>query len=136
MANDDNDKRRRCAAKLVIVDSDQSCDKAERESSPDVDDEIIFVPCNPKTWSEKNIETWVKWASKKFKLAPSLDMTRIPKNAEELATFTKAEFYIACGSFEGGKSLSQHYKYMMQNAREKFDETLTTDCDPGETSVA
>lgn len=82
--------------------------------------------------SEKHIETWVNWASKKFNLNPALDTSRFPKIAEELATYSKADFYIICGSFDGGKKVSQHYKYMMQNARENFDETLLIDCDPGE----
>lgn len=135
MQSEKIDKRTRSAKSNLVNASDDSCcdnvGKTERESSPDVDDEIIFVPNNPKTWSEKNIETWIKWATKKFNLSPSMDASRIPKSAEELAKFTKAEFYIACGSFEGGKSLSQHYKYMIQNAHEQCDETLLTDGDPG-----
>lgn len=127
------------ASELVIGDSEESCDNVgktgERESSPEVDDEIIFVPNNPKMWTEKNIATWVNWASKKFHLKPPLDVSRFPKNSEELATFSKADFYIVCGSFEGGKMISQHYKYMMQNSKQEFDETLLTDCDPGELSV-
>lgn len=130
-----HDFRKECT-EIVIDESEQSCDNAsgnsKRDSSPDVDDEIIYVPNNPKEWTEKHIETWVNWVSKQFDLKPSLDPTRFPKDAEEMAKFTKAEFYIVCGSFEGGKTISQHYKYMMQNAKENFDETLLTDGDPGE----
>lgn len=137
MQSDDIDKREKRTASAPVIkrsDDESRCDKAgktARESSPDVDDEIIFVPSNPKTWSEKNIETWIKWAARKFDLTPSLDPLRIPKNATELALFTKAEFFIACGSFEGGRKLSQHYKYMMDNAQEACDATLLTDGDPG-----
>lgn len=136
MQSDDIDKRRESAESDSVIDNDKSFrDKVKkntaRESSPDVDDEIIFVPNNPRTWSEKNIETWLKWAAKKFNLHPALDDARIPKDAEELANFNKAEFYVACGSFDGGKMLSQHYKYMMESAQEKYHETLLTDGDPG-----
>ena len=130
MHSDNIDK----CTKIVIEESDQSCDKvgkSERESSPDVDDEVIFVPKNPKTWTEKNIDTWVKWASKKFQLKPPLDTSRFPKSSEEMVKFSKADFYIVCGSFEGGKKISQHFKYMMQCSNEPFDETLLTDGDPG-----
>lgn len=133
MQNASRNKRRDNATSEVINESDGSCDnvkKAERESSPE-DDEIIFVPNNPKTWSSKHIETWIKWASKKFNLSPPLEISRFPKDAEELIKFSKADFYIVCGSFEGGKRVSQHYKYMMQTAHESFDETLITDCEPG-----
>lgn len=138
MQSDKLKRRKHAAREKVTIVSDESSDNAgnpARESSPDVDDEIIFVPNNPKTWSEKNIETWVNWASKKFQLKPSLDVSRFPKSAEELATYSKADFYIVCGSFEGGKMISQHYKYMMSNAQETFDETLQTVGDPGEFQV-
>lgn len=132
----DDVRRKRNAGKKIVIkdDSDESDDNAgkrERESSSDVDDDIIFVPNNPKEWSQKHIETWINWASKKFRLTPVLDVARFPKNAEELASYSKADFYIICGSFEGGHKVSQHYKYMMQNAHEVFDETLLTDGEPG-----
>lgn len=131
MQSDDNDKRQSAQCEVVIESDCDNAGKTGRESSPDVDDEIVFVPNNPKTWSEKNIDTWIKWATKKFSLSPSIDASRIPRNADELAKFNKAEFYIACGSFEGGKMLSQHYKYMMEVAHESYDESLQSDCDPG-----
>lgn len=71
------------------------------------------------------------WASKKFRLTPPLDASRFPKNAEELSSFSKADFYIVCGSFQGGRMISQYFKYLMQNANESFNETLKTDGDPG-----
>lgn len=131
MQSKDSDKPKNQAKSELKVQICDNVGNTQRESSPDVDDEIIFVPNNPKTWTEKHIETWVNWAAKKFSLAPSLDVTRIPKNAEDLAAFNKAEFYIACGSFEGGKKLSQHYKYMMTTANEHCHESLLTDGDPG-----
>jgi hypothetical protein len=134
MQSDKTKKLRRQISSELKPDSVQKCDnvgKTQRESSPDVDDEIIFVPNNPKTWTEKHIETWVNWATKKFGLAPGIDVARIPKNAEDLAALNKAEFYIVCGSFEGGRKLSQHYKYMMDTANEKCDESLQSDADPG-----
>lgn len=120
---------------IVIDERDLACDnnvgKTVRESSPDVDDEIIYVPKNPRTWTEKHIETWITWASKKFSLTPPLDVSRFPKDAEEMAKYSKADFYIVCGSFEGGKRISQYFKYLMMNAGEIFDDTLLTDSDPG-----
>ena len=135
MQGEDIKRTSSAASEVVIGDSDESSDnagKTEHESSPEVDDEIIFVPNNPKMWTEKHIKTWIEWASRKFRVNPPLDVSRFPKNAEELATFSKADFYIVCGSFEGGRMISQHYKYMMQSSNQKFDETLLTVCDPGE----
>lgn len=135
MQGEDIRRESSAVSELLISDSDDSCDnvgKSKRDSSPEVDEKIIFIPNNPKTWTEKHIETWIKWASKKFRLTTPLDVSRFPKSAEELAAFSKADFYIVCGSFEGGKMISQHYKYMMQNSNQTFDETLLSDCDPGE----
>lgn len=131
---DENSKRVTSAAsEQVISDSDDSDNdgKTGHDSSHEDEEEIIFIPSNPISWTEKNIETWISWASKKFRLIPPLDASRFPKNAEELAAFSKADFYIVSGSFEGGKMISQHFKYMMQNSNQPVNETLLTDCDPG-----
>lgn len=53
MQGDDN-KRRKNRREGERVISDPNADnvgKPERESSPDADEEIIFVPNNPLTWS-------------------------------------------------------------------------------------
>lgn len=145
MHNDDSDKNRAHIVDVIDAsddtvtndDSSVSDDNEKEEinkvseSVPDDDDELIFVPRNPRTWNQKHIETWIKWASNKFNLTPALDISRFPKDAIELATYSKADFYIICGSFEGGKRVSQHYKYLMQNANEIVDLTLLTDDDPG-----
>jgi Sterile alpha motif (SAM)/Pointed domain len=76
MQNENRNKRKpKATSKIAIEEKFDTAKKNERESSPE-DDEIIFVPNNPKTWSTKHIETWVKWASKKFSLSPQLDFTR------------------------------------------------------------
>lgn len=120
---------------VVIRKNELNMTYVQRESATSVWITVDIKSNTPMVFifrSEKHIETWVSWASKKFNLNPALDTSRFPKSAEELATYSKADFYIICGSFDGGKRISQHYKYMMQNAREKFDDTLQTDCDPGE----
>ncbi|KAG5676032.1 hypothetical protein PVAND_005887 [Polypedilum vanderplanki] len=99
-------------------------------SAQDENDEVIFVPNNPTTWSEKHIETWVKWASDQFEIKPPLDVSRFPKSGAELAKFTKADFFIICGSFEGGRMVMDHFKYMMENVGESVEETLLTDGEP------
>lgn len=38
---------------------DKSGKSPESPEHSDVDDETIFVPNNPRTWSEENIETWL-----------------------------------------------------------------------------
>lgn len=133
MQGDDNEN----SAKPIveISDDDKSDVGDESESSKcqnkEIDDEVIYVPNNPKTWDEKDIQKWTAWATKNFDIKPPLDASRFPKTGDELATFSKADFYIVCGSFEGGKMVVQHFKYMMGLVSEKFDETLLNDEDPG-----
>lgn len=110
--------------------------KSSRESSSSTEaadeDEIIYVPDNPKKWTEDDISKWIKWATKKFKLGSSIDSAKFPRTAEELSIFTKAEFYIACGSFDGGKKVSKHYKYLMDIVKEPCHESLLDDGEPGQ----
>lgn len=111
-----------------IVDDDSDGEEEEEghkdESSP------IYVPSDPKTWSESHIVQWLKWASEMFNIKPPLDASRFPKSGTEMATFTKADFYISCASFEGGKNIAQHFKYMMESVGGSCDETLNDTEDP------
>lgn len=64
MQDDNVDERFDGASSETVNNANSSsCDKSgkSRPESPDEhsDDEIIFVPNNPTTWSEKNIETWL-----------------------------------------------------------------------------
>lgn len=135
MQSDDNEKN----YQNVIDDSDDdecviSNEKSESSKCNDteIEDEVIYVPDNPKTWDEKDVQKWVEWASKNFNINPPLDGSRFPKSGEELAKFTKADFYIICGSFDGGKMVAEHFKYMMGVVSEKVDATLLSDEDPSE----
>jgi ETS-type family len=96
------------------------------------EEEVIFVPNNPTTWTQKHIEMWLKWASNQFKIKPPLDVSRFPKSGPEMAQFTRADFYIMCGSFEGGKLVADHFKYMMETARECVEPSLLEEGDPSE----
>jgi len=131
---DDDSKN---SEELPLVRVPQTRQKKQKqpvhESSPDDDDdEVIYVPDNPKTWSARDIEKWIKWASKSFDIPP-LDASRFPKDAKTMTKFSKADFFIVCGSFEGGRKLSQYYGYLMQKVSETFDPSLLSDDDPGKT---
>lgn len=129
-------KTRKSEQTNLEIENSQNSQKYARDSSSssetDNEDEIIYVPDNPKKWSENDITAWIQWATKKFKLAGSIDSEKFPQKAEELANFTKAEFYIACGSFEGGEKVLKHYKYLMERADEPCNETLLKDGEPGQ----
>lgn len=108
-------------------ETNENCEK----SSDDENDEIIYIPDNPKTWTAEDIIKWINWAKKAFKLNKSLDHVKFPTNGEELAKYNKAEFYIASGSIEDGQKLARHYKYLIENVNEDCHESLLSDREPG-----
>lgn len=124
--NNNNSSRSACSDENDKKEEEEEVDEGcDDESSP------IYVPNDPKTWTEKHIENWTKWLSNQFKIKPPLDPSRFPKSGDELAKFTKADFYVSCASFEGGKSVAQHFKYMIERIGGKCDDTLDTDEVPG-----
>lgn len=134
--NDEISEQKNSSASANLENSQKSSSDSSSTDADDDGDEIIYVPDNPKKWSEADISTWIKWTTKKFNLGLSIDIAKFPRTAEELANFTKAEFYIACGSFEGGEKVAQHYKYLMENVNEEFHETLKSDSEPGQLELS
>lgn len=114
-----------------IIENEDEEEEEEEKIGEEDESSPIYVPNDPKTWTEKHIEIWTKWLSNQFKIKPPLDPSRFPKTGNELAKFTKADFYVSCASFEGGKSVAQHFKYMMESIGGKCDETLDSDEIPG-----
>lgn len=119
------------------VTDDDECEKKSSENNEEIDESSpIYVPDDPTSWTEKHIETWIKWAAKQFNIEPQPDPARFPKTGNELVKFSKADFYMTCGSLKGGKSLMQHYKYLMERiGNSSFDESLNTDEDPSELKI-
>jgi hypothetical protein len=125
--NDDDDS----ASDESMAKTHESVPEKKEKEEEEEDDEVIFVPRNPTTWSEKHIEMWIKWASNQFDIKPPLDASRFPKSGAELVKFSKAEFFIVCGSFSHGKMVVEHFRYLMENVEESVDETLLNDDEPG-----
>lgn len=115
------------------------CSKNKKEDEEEFDDSSpIYVPDNPTSWEEKHIETWVKWCAKNFSINnPKPDPKRFPKTGVELAKFTKADFYMTCGSLEGGKCIMQNFKYFMENIGKENDleESLKSDEEPSKFKI-
>lgn len=151
MQNDDNDSKNydddyviesltsgsNILSSCTSVSDDDECEKKTCSENNDEIDESspIYVPDDPTSWTEKHIETWIKWATKQFDIEPQPDPARFPKTGNELVKFTKADFYMTCGSIEGGKSLVQHFKYLMERIGKCVDESLKSDEDPSEFEV-
>lgn len=117
-----------------VNDDDDSVMCVSNESSKcqdaDVSDDVMYVPADPRTWNEKDVQNWIRFLSKNFEFKVPLDGSRFPKTGAELATFSKADFYIIAGSFEGGKIVADHFKYYMENVTTDVHETLKSAEEP------
>ena len=128
MQNDDNDQNLSCES---VQENSVNAVNSGNEDSDD-EEEIVFVHRDPKEWSKDNIASWIKWISKKFKVYPKLEPGRFTENAEELAKFNKADFWVCSGSNIGGNVISKHYGYLMEkNEIGSAEKSLLNDSDPG-----
>lgn len=151
MQSDDNDNKSydddyviesltSCSNVLSSCTSVSDDDESETRPTENINDECdesspIYIPNDPTTWLEKHIETWIKWATKQFQIKPEPDPARFPKTGDELTKFTKADWWMTCGSIEGGKSLVQHFKYLMETIGKSVEESLKNEADPGEIKI-
>ncbi|KFB39880.1 Ets domain-containing protein [Anopheles sinensis] len=102
----------------------------EHDSSDDEDSEQIYVPNNPLEWTAEHVSAWTLWVSKNFEIFPPLEPARFPNGGEEIAKFTKADFWVCAGSKAGGDTCAKHFAHLMQRATGAEDKQLYNDVDP------
>ncbi|XP_052897356.1 DNA-binding protein D-ETS-6-like [Anopheles moucheti] len=107
-----------------------------RDSSPDNDDEEdngqTYVPNNPHQWNAEHVSAWILWVSKNFDIYPPLEPARFPPTGEEIAQFTKADFWVCAGSAAGGNTLAKHFAHLIHTGTGGgyAGTRLATDVDP------
>uniref|UniRef100_A0AAG5D9I1 ETS domain-containing protein n=1 Tax=Anopheles atroparvus TaxID=41427 RepID=A0AAG5D9I1_ANOAO len=111
------------------------CAAEERDSSDEEDSEQIYVPNNPLQWTAEHVSAWTLWVSKNFDIFPPLEPARFPKSGDEIAQFTKADFWVCAGSKAGGDTLAKHFAHLMHRATGAEDKQLYSDVDPVMASV-
>ena len=67
-------------------------------------------------WDREDIEKWVKWCHKEFKLWPEPNAHKFPKTGRELAQFTKETFQRCTGNLWTGRVLYAHFQYRKHEA--------------------
>ncbi|KAH8353411.1 hypothetical protein KR084_010796 [Drosophila pseudotakahashii] len=90
----------------------------------------VEVPVDPHAWSSDDIASWVRWATRKFKLDPEPDVERFPKDAQELCDLTRADFWVCAGSRRGGMLMSQHFAISLYQATGRETSPMLNDNEP------
>ncbi|XP_053675337.1 DNA-binding protein D-ETS-6-like [Anopheles nili] len=106
---------------------------AYKGDSPDSDEdsEQIYVPNDPHQWQSEHVIAWISWVSNKFDIFPPLEPARFPQTGQEIAQFSKADFWVCAGSKIGGNTLSKHFAHLIQRSNRCVDShALETDIDP------
>jgi len=92
----------------------------------------VEVPVDPHAWTPEDIASWVRWATRKFKLDPEPDIDRFPKDAQELCDLSRADFWVCAGSRRGGMLLAQHFAISLYHATGRETSPMLNDDEPSE----
>ncbi|XP_020800802.1 DNA-binding protein D-ETS-6 [Drosophila serrata] len=105
---------------------------ASRRDSLDSNRSItpVEVPVDPHAWTAEDISSWVRWTTRKFKLDPEPDITRFPKDGQELCELTRADFWVCAGSRRGGMLLSKHFALSLYHATGRETSPMLNDNEP------
>eukprot|EP00099_Drosophila_melanogaster_P011233 NP_001285547.1 Ets at 21C, isoform C [Drosophila melanogaster] len=90
----------------------------------------VEVPVDPHAWTPEDIASWVRWATRKFKLDPEPDIDRFPKDAQELCDLSRADFWVCAGSRRGGMLLAQHFAISLYHATGRETSPMLNDDEP------
>ncbi|XP_049282722.1 DNA-binding protein D-ETS-6-like isoform X2 [Anopheles funestus] len=107
-----------------------------RDSSTDSEDgedsEQTYVPNNPHQWNAEHVTAWISWVSKNFDIYPPLEPARFPPTGQEIAQFTKADFWVCAGSAAGGNTLAKHFAHLIHTGTGdgNVGQKLASDIDP------
>ncbi|CAL4068352.1 unnamed protein product, partial [Meganyctiphanes norvegica] len=95
--------------KTVTIDTKQSSNTKISSQQQEA-----CVPNDPRIWTEKDIQNWITWARKEFKLCPSLSADRLPNSGTELCAMTRSGIQRKVGK-SSGKVLAQHLECLLGN---------------------
>ncbi|XP_055371256.1 DNA-binding protein D-ETS-6-like [Condylostylus longicornis] len=111
-----------------LTNSSSNSNKNDSNDSNDITQ--IWLPVNPQVWTEENIQSWINWATKEFKLEIEPDISRFPKNGKELCEMTKADFWVCAGSRLGGIQLAKHLAWRLHYATGRETSPILNDDEP------
>ncbi|XP_030565429.1 DNA-binding protein D-ETS-6 [Drosophila novamexicana] len=90
----------------------------------------VVVPVDPHAWTTEDIASWVKWLTRKFKIEPEPDITRFPKDGNELCQLSRADFWVCAGSRRGGILLAKHFAFSLYHATGRETSPMLNENEP------
>lgn len=116
-------------------DSDRVHDGEKEETVEEEDEEAdsaqIYVPKDPREWTAEHVSTWLLWVSKNFHIFPPIEPARFPDTGQEIARFSKADFWVCAGSKAGGSALARHFAHLLHTGTGIEDRQLLSNTEPG-----
>ncbi|XP_035796105.1 DNA-binding protein D-ETS-6-like [Anopheles albimanus] len=115
-------------------DSDRVHDGEKEETVEEEDEEAdsaqIYVPKDPREWTAEHVSTWLLWVSKNFHIFPPIEPARFPDTGQEIARFSKADFWVCAGSKAGGSALARHFAHLLHTGTGIEDRQLLSNTEP------
>ncbi|XP_034474754.1 DNA-binding protein D-ETS-6 [Drosophila innubila] len=107
---------------------------ADADANTDTDTESApatpVLPVDPHAWTTEDIASWVKWLTRKVKIDPEPDITRFPKNGNELCQLSRADFWVCAGSRRGGILLAKHFAHSLYRATGRETSPMLNENEP------
>ncbi|XP_049536981.1 DNA-binding protein D-ETS-6-like [Anopheles darlingi] len=110
-------------------DSDRVNDEQEEEDE-EAESAQIYVPNDPREWNAEHVSTWLLWVSKNFHIFPPIEPARFPDSGQEIARFSKADFWVCAGSKAGGSALARHFAHLLHTGTGIEDRQLSSNTEP------
>ncbi|KAH8360945.1 hypothetical protein KR093_000940 [Drosophila rubida] len=110
--------------------SDEEPRKEEEDEEEDKAPGTPVLPVDPHAWTEEDIASWVKWLTRKVKIDPEPDITRFPKDGNELCQLTRADFWVCAGSRRGGILLAKHFALSLYRATGRETSPMLNENEP------
>ncbi|KAH8266505.1 hypothetical protein KR044_009291 [Drosophila immigrans] len=106
--------------------SDEEQEQEQEDKAPGTP----VLPVDPHVWTNEDIASWVKWLTRKVKIDPEPDITRFPKDGNELCQLSRADFWVCAGSRRGGILLAKHFALSLYRATGRETSPMLNENEP------
>ncbi|KAH8393887.1 hypothetical protein KR215_005843 [Drosophila sulfurigaster] len=120
---------------LELPDVSPPSNKSNEEQDQEEEEEnkgpgTPVLPVDPHVWTTEDIASWVKWLTRKVKIDPEPDITRFPKDGNELCQLSRADFWVCAGSRRGGILLAKHFALSLYRATGRETSPMLNENEP------
>ncbi|XP_060655608.1 DNA-binding protein D-ETS-6 isoform X2 [Drosophila nasuta] len=125
---------------LELPDVSPPSNKSNEEQDQEEEEEnngpgTPVLPVDPHVWTTEDIASWVKWLTRKVKIDPEPDITRFPKDGNELCQLSRADFWVCAGSRRGGILLAKHFALSLYRATGRETSPMLNENEPSTTTT-